>query len=277
MLQLCSQSALFSALLALASATALQITDVVAGGYHTCILTNDGRIVCWGMNFAGQLGYGHTNTLGDNENPYQASYVNTNGVPVVQLAAGFHYTCALTVNGSVLCWGLNTYGQLGYGHTNNIGDDELPSTAGYVQLPGGITVMQVVAANRHTCALAQNGSVACWGYNQEGELGLGNTNQIGDDEAPSSAGFTKLTFAVSLLGTGPAAAHTCAVTANGSAICWGRNDFGQLGYGHVNNIGDNQYPTSTAGFVNAGVLVAFASVRCGWLFTCGRYSNGSVK
>jgi alpha-tubulin suppressor-like RCC1 family protein len=176
----------------------------------------------------------------------------------------------------VLCWGLNDYGQLGYGHTNVIGNNELPASAGYVQMPGGIPVSQVVAGIFHTCALTSNGSVLCWGYNSGGELGLGHVNDIGDNELPSTAGFIKLGVGViaKRLGSGPNAHHTCALVAQGSAICWGNNDAGQLGYGHWNYIGDNEYP-SAAGFVNASAT--FSDIRCGYLHTCGLYTNGSVK
>jgi alpha-tubulin suppressor-like RCC1 family protein len=256
------------------TAVALQIAQVAAGGYHTCILTNNGSVMCWGSNSNGQLGYGHNNSIGDNELPRTAGFVSAGPVSLTMLAAGTSHMCALALNGSVACWGYNAAGELGYGHTNHIGDNELPSSAGYIQLPRGIFVVQIVAGASHTCALASNGSVACWGSNANGELGYGHTNKIGDDEFPSSAGFVRLGVAVTQLGSGTLAYHTCALLVNGSAICWGSNADGALGYGHTNDVGDNEYP-SFSGFVKAGVT--FASMRAGEHFTCGVTVNGSVK
>jgi alpha-tubulin suppressor-like RCC1 family protein len=253
--------------------TSLQIVQISSGQAHTCILTNNGSVMCWGKNTDGRLGYANTNTIGDNEHPFTAGFINTGSMPFTQLAAGNYHTCALTINGSVMCWGRNDNGQCGYGHVNNIGDNELPSFAGYVRLPGGVTVVQVVAGAMHTCALASNGSVACWGYNSYGELGFGHMNIIGDNESPS--GYVVLGVPVKLLSTVSGAHHTCGLTANGSTFCWGLNGDGQLGYGHTSNIGDNEYPSS-AGFVNTGGI-AFADLHVGAMHTCGLYTNGSVK
>ena len=88
---------------------------------------------CWGYNFAGQLGYGHTSNIGDNEAPAAAGDVEVGGV-VMQLVAGVYHTCALMESGAVRCWGHNQYGQLGYGHTDFIGNDEVPSSAGDVPI-----------------------------------------------------------------------------------------------------------------------------------------------
>ena len=84
------------------------------------------------------------------------------------------------------CWGLGTRGRLGYGDTQNVGDDELPENAGDV--PVGGTVVAIAAGGAHTCALLDAGKVRCWGANGNGELGYGHTADIGDDETPDSAG-----------------------------------------------------------------------------------------
>jgi alpha-tubulin suppressor-like RCC1 family protein len=257
-------------------ASQVQVVQIMVADVHTCILTSIPSVMCWGSNDYGQLGYGHKLQIGDDDMPFTAGYVNTGTVPIAQLTGGYAHSCAVTVNGSVMCWGYNSNGQLGYGHINNIGDNELPVSAGYVRLPGGISVTQVVAGAFHSCALSSNGSVACWGSNGYGELGLGHTNKIGDNELPSTSGFAVLGVPVTLLGSGCMAQHVCALALNGSAICWGFNTFGNLGYGHVNNIGDNEYPSS-AGFVNAGALAVFVDIHCGQGVTCGLYSNGSVK
>ena len=104
------------------------------------------------------------------------------GLAVAQLVAGYGHTCALFTNGAVKCWGENSYGQLGLGDTKNRGysaaemGDALPT----VNLGFGRTVVQLVAGEYHTCALFTDGAVKCWGYNFNGELGLGLNYQFGD-------------------------------------------------------------------------------------------------
>lgn len=81
---------------------------------------------------------------------------------------------------------MGMFGSLGYGNTAQIGDNEAPAVAGDVDVGG--TVVQLVAGDSETCALLTTGGVRCWGYNYFGQLGYGNTTQIGDDETPASAG-----------------------------------------------------------------------------------------
>jgi alpha-tubulin suppressor-like RCC1 family protein len=78
------------------------------------------------------------------------------------------------------------HGQLGYGNTNTIGDDETPASAGDVDV--GETVTQISAGAAHTCALLASGNIRCWGQGSDGRLGYGNQSDIGDDETPVSAG-----------------------------------------------------------------------------------------
>jgi len=164
------------------SGTAVQ---VATGGNHTCVLLDTGVVRCWGIGSLGALGYGNTATIGDDEDPATAGDVNVGGT-ATQLAAGDNHTCALLDTGDVRCWGSGQDGRLGYGNSLYIGDDEAPATAGNVNVGG--TVVQVAAGTFHTCAVLDTGAVRCWGYSADGQLGYGNTNTIGDDETPASAG-----------------------------------------------------------------------------------------
>ena len=90
---------------------------------------------CWGANNEAQLGYGHLSRIGDNESPVSAGDVELGtGLEAYQIAIGDKHTCVLLTDGAVRCWGLNTSGQLGYGHTSRIGDNETPAKAGNVDL-----------------------------------------------------------------------------------------------------------------------------------------------
>jgi alpha-tubulin suppressor-like RCC1 family protein len=86
-------------------------------------------------------------------------------------------------------------GQLGYGNIFTIGDNELPTAVGPVSVNTDLTqgkVIQVFSGNGYNCVLFKSGNIKCWGSNSRGQLGYGNTNNIGDDELPSSVGVVPL-------------------------------------------------------------------------------------
>jgi alpha-tubulin suppressor-like RCC1 family protein len=105
-------------------------TQLAAGRFHTCALLDTGNVRCWGNNFEGQLGYGNTLFIGDNETPETAGDVDLGGATVVQIGAGAAHTCALLDTGAVRCWGAAFFGRLGTGNEINIGDDETPAGLG---------------------------------------------------------------------------------------------------------------------------------------------------
>src|SRR5690606_11302419 len=121
-------------------------------------------------------------------------------------------------------------------------DDETPAGAGTVDL-GDQTAVTITAGGSTTCVITATGAVRCWGRNDSGQLGLGSTGNIGDDETPDAVG------AVDLGGTRAIAisagnAHVCAVLETGSVRCWGAGANGRLGYGNTANIGDDETPWS---------------------------------
>jgi alpha-tubulin suppressor-like RCC1 family protein len=221
-----------------------KVTQISLGGGHTCALLTGGNVRCWGNNHNGELGYGNTSTIGDDETPASAGDVNVGGT-VVQIATGAFHTCALLATGKVRCWGSGAQGQLGYGNTNDIGDDETPASAGDVDVGG--QVIEIAAGGDFTCALLATGSVRCWGIGSAGNLGYANTNNIGDDETPASAGDVNIGGG-SVVEIAAGGVHACAVLANGAIRCWGSGQYGRLGYGNTNSIGDDETP-STAGDV----------------------------
>lgn len=145
-------------------------------GRHQCAIFKDGATRCWGANEDGQLGYGHTGTLGDGPGEMPPQPVMTGG-GVRDGVAGFYHTCAIFNGGAVRCWGDNGFGALGYGHQNVLGDQpgEMPTPV--VELGG--PVAQLAAGLWHTCAVLESGSVRCWGRNVYGELGVGHTEPVG--------------------------------------------------------------------------------------------------
>ncbi|KIG17044.1 Microbial collagenase, secreted [Enhygromyxa salina] len=234
--------------------------EVTAGSRHTCALSLDHEIHCWGANNFGQLGLPGAGTIGDNELPNTVAPVVV-GAPAVAVTAGFLHTCAILDTGKLRCWGIGASGALGYGNTQNIGDDEDPASAGDVDIPGSVTA--VVAATEHTCALIEGGAVRCWGSGTVGKLGLGNTTFIGDNELPSAVGPVNLGGTAVQIAAG--AVHTCALLDTGEVLCWGQNSNGQLGYANTAHVGDNELPVSV-GPVDVGAVATF--VATGWQHTC---------
>ena len=161
------------------------VTQLAAGDYHTCALLDTGSVRCWGIGTLGDLGYGNIDTVGDDETPASVGDVNVGGA-AAQIAAGGDHTCALLRSGSVRCWGDGVHGELGYGNTNIVGEHETPADVGDVNVGG--KVVQVSVGVRHTCAVLETGGIRCWGQNDVGQLGYGNTDDIGDNEAPAAAG-----------------------------------------------------------------------------------------
>jgi len=225
------------------------VAQIALGERHTCALLVGGAVRCWGSNFNGQLGYGFVRDVGDDETPATVGDVNVGG-RVTQIAAGNSHTCALLSTGAVRCWGMSQRGQLGYGDTRTLGDDETPADVGDV--PVGGTVRAIAAGGVHTCALLSTGNVRCWGYAEFGQLGYGNRDDIGNDEPASAGGDVDVGGSVQQIVTG--GAHTCALLSGGRVRCWGKNaenpnlcrpsgsTCGNLGYAHLENIGDNELP-----------------------------------
>jgi alpha-tubulin suppressor-like RCC1 family protein len=229
------------------------VASVVAGDRHTCAVTQDG-VVCWGYNANGQLGDGTTT------NRSTPTAVTGLSIGVAAVSAGWYHTCALTSSGGVVCWGWNARGQLGDGTTT----DHLTPTA-VSGLSSGVAA--IAAGAMHTCALTGDGGVACWGYNDEGELGDGTTT---DRLTPT--GVSGLSSGVAALvaagDPGRSSSHTCALTNGGGVVCWGGNNEGQLGDGTTT---DRWTPTAVSG-LSSGV----AELAAGYQNTCVITASGSA-
>jgi alpha-tubulin suppressor-like RCC1 family protein len=216
------------------------VAQVFAGYYRTCVRFASGKVFCWGYGEGGVLGRGNVENLGDDEALTPGMYIDLGVDDVVEMSMGFQHACVLTSQGVVRCWGGNFTGQLGLGHTDNIGDDELPSTAPDVSVGGAAS--HACAGGDHSCALLESGGLRCWGGNNYGQLGYGHTDEIGDNESPASAGDVDVGEAVRSVACG--GLRTCVVTESGSVKCWGHNETGALGYGHTMHLGDDETPAN---------------------------------
>ncbi|KAJ1474415.1 hypothetical protein T484DRAFT_3264942 [Baffinella frigidus] len=207
------------------------------GGDHSCALLDDASVKCWGRNWDGLLGrgtdeWGYRAEMGDDLPAVDLGAGRT----AVQLAAGRWQNCALLDDGQLKCWGGNHYGQLGLGDTlaRGAGANDMGANLSSVDLGAGWTVVEVAAGTEHTCARLENGearAIKCWGYNNFGQLGLGDTNHRGGVDGSMGDSLPAVQ-----LGTGRWAValalghyHSCALLDDASVQCWGYNNDGQLG------------------------------------------------
>ncbi len=212
----------------------------------------------------------HTQTYG---------FKTTSTIPIT---AGSAYSCFMLDNGSVKCWGENSYGQLGLGDTINRGDNssEMGDNLNFVDLGSGRTATAIAAGNHHTCAILDNASIKCWGFNASGQLGLGNTSNRGDNSSEMGNNLPSVD-----LGSGRTAkaiatggSHTCAILDNASVKCWGFNASGQLGLGNTSNRGDE--PDEMGNNLNSVDLGSGRTAKViatGGSHTCAVLDNASVK
>jgi alpha-tubulin suppressor-like RCC1 family protein len=177
------------------------VVAVSSGELHTCVLTSQGGVKCWGFNAEFELG---------NDSTISSSVpVDVVGLSagIVAIDAGFAHTCASTNGGGIKCWGANDKGEIGDGTTNaaSVPVDVTGLSSG---------VLAVSAGGASTCALTDGGGVKCWGDNEFGELGDHST---ADHHLPIDV--PGLSGDIVVVSTGDA--HACAVTSGGGVKCWG--------------------------------------------------------
>ena len=192
-------------------------TFLSAGALHTCALDGSGAAWCWGSNVYGELGSaapGETcGGLACRTTPVPVS----GGLAFRALAAGTSFTCGLTTEGPIYCWGRNDTGQLGRRNDstcNGLRCAPLPALAA-----DGRTFTALSAGLSHVCALDLAGGTWCWGY-----YGLKVTGERANPEfLPEARTFPDAPHFVRISAGGY---HTCALTASGAAWCWGIDALG---------------------------------------------------
>jgi len=198
---------------------------VAAGAMHTCAITTDNTLECWGFNASGELG------RGDWQMVCGVGRCSPEPRPVASLrrfdsvVSGHQHTCAVS-RGEPWCWGSNARGQLGV-------DDDGDRCDGSVcaRDPRRVValrrVVAMAAGAAHTCAIPEE-STWCWGDNRLGQLG------VGQPRLDRSARPVRVTTDDRFEKLAAGATHTCGLTRAGALACWGDNDAGQLGTGFTN-------------------------------------------
>lgn len=279
--------------------------SVAVGSEHSCALLSNGTVMCWGRAQFGELGNGTTGA----ENCYVDKYGNQYGcsttpVPVsgisnaTLISSGLAHTCAVISDGSIQCWGVGIYGQLGDGAATNSSSPVLVANISNAK--------NIAAGDMHTCVVLSDMTVKCWGANFIGQLGnkpLANPEECNGNPCSTTpiavseiinvkklSGGTTSTCALlsdqtlkcwkvsysslselsnvqdfSIKGT-----HLCAVLSNGSVKCIGSNNFGELGNGTSSDSGN----ISIAEVVQINNAV---NISAGTLYSCSVLNDGSVK
>jgi alpha-tubulin suppressor-like RCC1 family protein len=167
-----------------------------------CALLDTGKVKCWGLNDSGELGLGDKSNRGDEPGEMGDALPAVDlgaGARAVALSAAAFHACALLDTGKVKCWGRNVDGVIGQGDKNDRGDE--PGEMGDNLLPVEVDsskITLVSTGQRHSCALLETGKLKCWGGNDAGQLGLGDTVTRGDEPGEMGNALPAID-----LGTGP--------------------------------------------------------------------------
>ncbi|MCX6016516.1 MAG: hypothetical protein NT020_13155 [Chloroflexales bacterium] len=230
------------------------VSDISLGLDHTCALTQVGQVYCWGWNHYGQVGKGIVGDTAYITHPQLVDDVTN----VVAITAGDNHTCVLQQNGDVRCWGDNYSGQLG---VNNL-VEETTSHPASVVVTGLQNVVAIVAGGAHTCALLQRGDVACWGWNNVGQVGNGAGGAAQNINTPQP-----VVGHLGITGVGVGANHICMVDSLGTVWCWGDNGFGQLGIGNQIGGSTRTFPSEVDAAANTIAVTSGANHTCALLVT----------
>jgi len=258
------------------------VVDIALGRAHTCVLTSQNEVKCFGSNEFGQLGYGNTSNYGSTTNSMGSSLPSVNlGTTdkVNSIVAMSDSTCALLDNSYVKCWGKNNYGQAGIGSIldTDIGSNsgEMGSSLQNVDLPTSEKKL-LSAGLEHACVVTKLfifDTVKCWGRNDHGQIGLNvdidlvENQNFGDDvNEPGLSSAIGIYSSIAELALGDN--HTC-VTIDGltefNTRCFGSNYGGQLGTGRTHKTGVSKNPLyNLTSSYSLGVLGATSSLITGF-------------
>jgi alpha-tubulin suppressor-like RCC1 family protein len=244
-------------------------------GEHACAITVTGNVWCWGNNTNGQLG--NNETLSS----FTARQVQVSDSPAAYLpsvrsiaAGGSHSCAALSYDASyaegIYCWGLNDSGQLGDSSTTQRAMATAVDISNIGSTSNSVWFTQIVAGDKHTCALRNDGAVFCWGLNSSGQLGDGSTTQRNLPTAHATLGTASGVVALTA-----GANHTCALKSNHEVLCWGENGNGQLGNGTTTSTLSNPPVTTLAapGLFSAGAV----AISAGASRTCAAFFDGTIQ
>ncbi len=251
-----------------APAKPISFASISAGYAHTCGISIDGAAYCWGSNNHAQLGGGPRAPLDSYFYPAAIS----GEVSFTALSGGGLHTCGLDAGGTAYCWGASQYGQVGAKATESC--FALPCASSPVPILDVPAFRMIAAGYSHTCALSSTGDIYCWGDNHYGQLGNDSVDATTwtprQVPRPGTAEF---------VGLDAGQWHTCGVSSDGQAYCWGLNDWGQVGAAAkdtcLSEDAVSHHPCSRTPVLAASGLTLLA-IGAGWGHTCGLTTSGAT-
>ena len=197
------------------------VTAIAAGDSHCLALCTDGSLAAWGKGDFGQLG---NNSITNSSVPAPVTQTGAlAGKTIIAIAAGTYHNLALCADGTLAAWGYNYYGQLGNNSSTTASAPVLVDRSGVL---AGKTIIAIAAGGAHSLALCADGTLAAWGYNSNGQLGIGNTSIR---VAPTLVIQSSVLAGKRVTGVYCGSNHSLALCADGTVAAWGANDYGQLG------------------------------------------------
>jgi alpha-tubulin suppressor-like RCC1 family protein len=240
---------------ALATKTPVQ---AAAGEGHSLVLFSDGTLAAWGRNAEGQLGTGNfSSSLVPIAVPMTGALT---GKIVTAIDAGRYHSIALCSDGTIACWGDGGYGELG---NNGTANSAVPVQVVNSGILAGKTVISVSAGGFHNLALCSDGTIAAWGMNYDGALGINLIDCCRSTPVAVQRTGPLLNRTVISISAGY---HSLALCSDGTLAAWGENDYGQLGN---NSTSDSAIPVEVSW---AGVL----STRTPSSIAAGSYHSLAV-
>ena len=228
--------------------------------HHACALSADGAALCWGSNQFGQLGDGTTTESGI---PKRV----VGGLTFASISAGDAFTCGVTREHALYCWGKNTAGQLGIGEVDGMPHAEPRAVARGVRTVG--------VGGEYACALRDDGGAFCWGHGGSDRLGTSSAIGYGPNPSPLPV-ETDVRFTAISVGR----AHSCALTADGAAYCWGSNSYRESGPGSNANAAarvPSRVPGPSFGAISAGTANHTCAISTtGAVFCWGNDDKGQL-
>jgi alpha-tubulin suppressor-like RCC1 family protein len=244
--------------------TMANVNLLATGLQHACVTQADGYVHCWGHITYGQNGSGVG--LGYAEAVYKMLVPSLPPNPI-KLSAAYRFSCALYANGSVYCWGDNSFGQSHPAALSGSPPSSYPVVAASAFLGGADgTAVDVAAGYFNTCIIGADGTVKCKGYNGWGAAGVGNY----------TTPVTTLTAVAGIGGVNPDAVKlavmwgtVCAVLDNGAVKCWGQNAMGQVGTGTTGGT----FNTAQNNLIISGAI----DIAGGYDHACALMLGGGLK